>query len=101
VHDQLVVALVVLAAGSVLAFAHSIVQHAPGLHWLLHALKVLVALVVLLPLVSRVRIANQTLAAHLRRVQDGRRIAGPALRVPVIRHHERCLDRVDVLLVVC
>jgi hypothetical protein len=80
-----------------LAAAQSI-RLRPGLHWLLHALEILVALVVLLPLVSRVRVANQALAAHLRRVQDGCSRAAPALRVPVVRHHERCLERLKVLL---
>lgn len=70
------------------------------IHWLLHVLELLVALVVLLPLVARVRVANQALTAHLRCVQKRRGIAVPALWVAVVGHHEPCAEALDVVVVI-
>jgi hypothetical protein len=52
------------------------------------------------PLVSGVRIANQTLTAHLRCVQDGSRIAASTLQVPIKRHIEPSSDSIEVLLLI-
>lgn len=54
-----------------------------------------------LPLIPGIRIANQTLTAHLWRVQYGRCIAVSTLWIPVVGHHEPASDCIDVLFFIC